>query len=476
MRHVVFLAAVLAACHGTDPATNNTGSGAAQTTPSTVAGSQVAAPAPDVAAAQPAPPADPPPAPATPKVEPLEGHDFTPVARELAIVGACVDAPAPAGFDPALIATHCKKIDKIQTEYADKWVKKARAFFATHVPANVPKKVVYPFSGGDLSTALTVYPDADEITTISLEPAGDPRTLAALENAANQNGEPAALTKSGKPSKIKQARKRRAAERALEKALATVRYELDFLYRVNFSNTRNMIGAMRSGQLPTQLIFGLSALKVHGYELVSLRYFTLDKDGHIHYLTDDEVAAAPDPLARVGNMRNALARNHLFANSEIRFRKPGGKIQVHRHIQQDLSDKALTKDGRVLAYLEAKGKVAGMTKAASYLLSWDSFSKMRDYLLGHVVWMVSDATGIAPKWGTPAGFEYETYGGFVRRQRRFAAGDCVRSARGGHLWRRLGRARLMRQPQGMSPSSGSWPLTTVSGDDHDVRVGHCASV
>jgi len=54
-----------------------------------------------------------------------------------------------------------------------------------------------------------------------------------------------------------------------------------------------------------------------------------------------------------------------------------------------------------------------MTKAASYLLSWESFSITRDYLISHAKWMVSDATGIAPKWGKQAGFTYETYGGFV---------------------------------------------------------------
>ena len=42
-------------------------------------------------------------------------------------------------------------------------------------------------------------------------------------------------------------------------------------------------------------MFGLSALKVHGYEIVSLRYFKLDETGAIHYLTDEEVAKAPDP-------------------------------------------------------------------------------------------------------------------------------------------------------------------------------------
>src|SRR6185295_19615127 len=83
--------------------------------------------------------------------------------------------------------------------------------------------------------------------------------------------------------------------RELDAALKKVEYELKFLYRVNFSNTINMIDAMREGTLPTQLIFGLSALKIHGYEVVALRYFRLEPDGHIHYLDDKEVAAAPSP-------------------------------------------------------------------------------------------------------------------------------------------------------------------------------------
>ena len=35
---------------------------------------------------------------------------------------------------------------------------------------------------------------------------------------------------------------------------------------------------------------------------------------------------------------------------------------------------------------------------------------MRKYVIDHVDWMVSDSTGLPPKYGTPAGFEYETYG------------------------------------------------------------------
>ncbi|HMG52494.1 MAG TPA: hypothetical protein VK601_03405, partial [Kofleriaceae bacterium] len=286
--------------------------------------------------------------------------------------------PAPEGFDPKLLTSHCDIVKEAQAGYLAQWVRPAHSFFIEHVPSDIPRKVVYPFAGGDLSTALTVYPDADEITTISLEPAGDPRDLGHLKG-----GE-------------------------LDRALKKVEYELKFLYRVNFSNTINMIDAMREGSLPTQLIFGLSALKIHGYEVVALRYFRIESDGSIHYLDDAEVAAAPAPAKARPNVRN-----RVFANVEVQFKKPSGRVQVYRHIQQNLDNEHLKADPRVLKHLEAKGAIAGMTKAASYLLSWDSFSVMRDYLIGHATWMVSDATGVAPKWGKPAGFEYETYGEFV---------------------------------------------------------------
>jgi hypothetical protein len=313
------------------------------------------------------------------------GHDFTPEARALLAVGACGEVSAPEGFSPQLLAKHCDVIKKAQTDYLDAWVKPAREFFAAHVPKDVPKKVVYPFAGGDLSTALTVFPDADEITTMSLEPVGDPRDLGTLKG------------------------------HDLERALQKVEYELRFLYRVNFSNTVNMIDAMRGGTLPTELIFALSALKIHGFEVVSLRYFNLNPDGTLHYLDDDDLKKVPEPTKAP-----AQKRNWIFANAELQFKKPNGRVQIYRHIRANLGNDdskgigaGLKTDPRVVKYLEAKGPIAAMTKAASYLLSWESFSIMRGYLTSHVEWMVSDATGVAPKWGRPAGFDYETYGQFV---------------------------------------------------------------
>jgi hypothetical protein len=374
MRTVVIALVVVAACGGKE---------SKKEMPSTPPPSPVVADAADAVA----------PPDAAPAVEekkapaaPLAGHDFTPTAKALLVVGACGEGPVPQGFSESMVKAHCDVVDKVQAEYTKTWLEIARPFIAERVPKGLPKQVVYPFAGGDLSTALTVYPDADEITTLSLEPAGDPRTLDALNTP----------TKDGK------------APPALAKALGTVRYELDFLYRVIFSNTLNMIDAMRGGALPTQLIFGLSAMKVHGFEVESLRYFKLGEDGAIAYLTDEELKKAP----AVAN-GNAPLRNRIFANAEIRFRKPGGRTQIYRHIQVNLDDDHLRKDPRVLRHLEQKGDVAGMTKAASYLLSWTNFSVIRDYVIRHVVWMISDCTGIAPKWGKPVGFEYETYGQFT---------------------------------------------------------------
>jgi len=330
------------------------------------------------------------------------GRDFIDEARALLVVGACADGPPPAGVKPAIVAAHCKKVRAAQADYQKTWLASARTFFAANVPSTIPKVVVYPFAGGDLSTALAVYPDADEITTLSLEPAGDPRALSRL------------------PAK------------QLSRALETVATELRSLYRANFSVTMNMITAMRGGQLPTQLIFSLSALWLHGYEPVSLRYFRLADDGSIHYLTDED-------LAEIDKLKDVGRRNRALANVELRFRKQGARReQVYRHIMANLDDEHLAEDPAALRHLERKGKVAAMTKAASYLLSFENFATMRKYIVDHVEWMVSDSTGLPPKYGQPAGFEYETWGTFESSNMK--AGGAVTPA-----WRAVYAAQPRRK-------------------------------
>jgi hypothetical protein len=307
-------------------------------------------------------------------------------AKALMVVGACAEGTPPASVKPELIEAHCKKVKAAQDAYKTGWIAQASKFFAEHVPATAPKTVVYPFAGGDLSTALTVYPNATEITTLSLEPAGDPRALGKL------------------------------TDKQIKQALATVATELSSLYRANFSVTMNMIGAMRSGQLPTQLIFSLSALTLHDYEPIGMRYFKLTNEGEIQYLTTADFEA-------IDKIKNVGTRNKALANVEIRFRKKGTTTeQVYRHIQANLDDNHIRKEPGALAHLVKKGHVAGMTKAASYLLSFNEFNTMRKYVIDHIDWMVSDSTGLPPKYGQPAGFEYEVYGTYLSSNMGAGAG------------------------------------------------------
>lgn len=303
--------------------------------------------------------------------------DFIAEARELLVVGACAPGTSTKATVKADVAeAHCKRVKAAQDEYKKTWITVAAPFFKQHVPANLPKTVVYPFAGGDLSTALTVYPDADEITTLSLEPAGDVRALGKLD---------ATQTK---------------------QSLAVVATELESLYRSNFSKTMNMISAMRGGKLPTQLIFSLSALHIHGYEPVALRYFKLDNAGELVYLTAADVA-------RLDKIGDVSARNRGFGNVEIKFKKQGGtREQTYRHIVANLDNEHLVQWAAPVKHLKKKGRVAAMTKAASYLLSFGDFSTIRNYLLENVEWMVSDTTGVPPPYGAPLGFQYETYGGW----------------------------------------------------------------
>ena len=316
-------------------------------------------------------------------------HDFINDAKALLVVGACADGQPPEAIKPEVFASHCKQVHAAQDDYKTNWLAKADAFMRTNVPTTVAKTVVYPFAGGDLSTALTVYPDADEITTLSLEPAGDPRALSRLSN------------------------------KEIKSSLTTVAKELKSLYRSSYSVTMNMIGAMRGAQLPTQLIFSLSALAIHGYEPVSLKYFKLTKEGDIVYLTDDD-------LVQIDKIKDVGKRNAQLSNVELTFHKIGEKrTQIYRHIMANLDDKHLKEDPSALAHLEKKGHVAGMTKAASYLLSFSNFATMRKYIIDHVDWMVSDTTGLPPKYGVPAGFEYEVYGNWEKSNMK--AGDDIAS-------------------------------------------------
>jgi hypothetical protein len=239
------------------------------------------------------------------------------------------------------------------------------------VPADLPKRVVYPFGGGDLFTALHAFPAAEEYTTISLESAGDVRGLLGLNR------------------------------KELHTNLEVTREHLRRLFAVSHSKTTNLRAGARAA-LTGEITFALIAFSVFDFEPVSLRYFKLDAQGSIVYLRADELIkkdGGPNP----------------FANVEISFRArqdPKASPRVYRHFAANLDNKHFAANHPLALHLSEKGRVAVLVKAASYLLWFDSFSHIRGYLLDHAEWMLSDSTGVQPSVARAAGFEQECWGLF----------------------------------------------------------------
>lgn len=322
------------------------------------------------------------------------GTDYGPQVRAMFRVAACgSDDAVPARFSARTVEAHCKDMQEVYRSYKRAWADKAQAFIAELRPKDLTRTVVYPFGGGDLSSALAVYPDAEELTTISLEAAGDLRVIDTITKA----------------------------QLAID--LDKITLDLRRLYHAAHSTTQSLQEASHS-QLPGTVMMALAGLAVHDMEPVALRYFDIEADGSLRYLTNDELDARASEFAAAkrGDKKPKKITHYwyeqdsAFANVEIQFRpraEPKANLRTYRHIVANLDDTHMTKDDRVLKHLSAKGKVAVITKAATFLLWYDDFKQIRDYLLTHMAWMISDASGIPPSYAGPAGYEQVTYGEFT---------------------------------------------------------------
>src|SRR3569623_2066978 len=166
----------------------------------------------------------------------------------------------------------------------------------------------------------------------------------------------------------------------------------------------------------------VAGLAVHDMEPVQLRYFDIEPDGSIKYLTADELDQRAAEIAAKGDHKPKKITHYwyeqtsAFANVEILYRPRGddkAPLRTYSHILANLDATHMKADDRVIKHLEKKGQVAVMTKAASFLLWFDDFQTIRNYLLENTVWMISDASGIPPRYATPAGVEQVTYGDFT---------------------------------------------------------------
>lgn len=378
------LVASVAACSGKgkdDPAKDNSttsksngGATGAGDTAGTADPTVAETPPIDAAPPEPEPPAPP------------DGQDFIAEAKLLVRTAACHgDDELPEHISEKVVKAHCKRFTKRMAHFGEKFTPPMREFLEPRMPENLPPVVVYPFGGGDLISALVVYPDAPELTTISLEQSGDPRRINAV-----------------KPARLKS-------------SLSSMSVKIGGMLSVG-SNTSVNLSSSQKNDLPVQVVSFLIGMVVHGYEPTAMYYFLLNDDGSINYLDEAEILDLDKEEAE--HLRSSWRTpdfSPAFANVEIRYKKrdvEDAPEQIFRHIAWNLHNDKLAERPQLITHLEAKGQVSGMVKGASYLLWQDGFSTIRDYMLGHMPFILSDSTGIPVEYATAAGFRIETFGKF----------------------------------------------------------------
>ena len=316
------------------------------------------------------------------------GLDFIADAKLLFRIAACGGAePLPEAFaaHTKIIDAHCKKIGEQVAKFRAAYFDRHQKWFRAVVPTDIPKTVVYPFGGGDLVSTLVAFPEATEVTTISLELAGDPRRLRTLEPAA------------------------------LQRSLAAFRIEIGGLIQVGSNTSKNLSTGQRN-DLPGQVSSFLLGLHAGGFEPVSMRYFKLDDKGAIVYLDQAAIDAASAETTSLKGDWHSPNFSAAFSHVEIRYKRPTDPdtaIRTHRHFGWNLADSYLQQHPQLITHLEAKGKVTVLVKGASYLLWSNTFSKIRTYLVDHLAWMLSDSTGIPAHYARKANMVQTTYGTFA---------------------------------------------------------------
>ncbi len=328
-------------------------------------------------------------------------RDFTSEVRALHAVVACGEAPPP-DFDKGVVATHCRQLSGTIKVWRTKWRDVAAPWFAKLFEKGAPQAVVYPFGGGDLATVLAVFPDATEYTTLSLEGMGDPRPINEL--GGGKGGE-----------KWRRADKLGAGLQKLRSVLAA-----NLGWAWNTTNQLSIDSSETGVGIPGILGIALVALDANGYEPIEARYFELAADGTLSYLTRERVDAwdleHSVTRQRVKYKTNQVVQEGMFNDVEIVFRKKGdpkAPQKIFRHIAADLSDEGYSVHRGAIAYLDAKRDFAAMTKAASYLLWNPEFEKLRTTLLSRMKLMISDDTGIPPRYAKPAGFTQKVWGPYA---------------------------------------------------------------
>jgi hypothetical protein len=264
-----------------------------------------------------------------------------------------------------------KNLTKHWQQYNESILKPFQVWSKDNVPKTNYKVVIYPFSGPDFPNAFTIYPDAEKYILIGLEPGGfvpEPHSI---------------------------------SQEKLSKGLNELINSLDSISRLNYFMTNKMKINITASTFPGTTPVFLAYLGLLDIEPISLREIFLEKDGRFRYLSKEEIEKDKD------FKKGYFSLELLFKD------KTSGSTKYLYYFTANLSNQGLQANPAIIEFLKNQEEFVSTFKAASFLLHYDNFSQIRDFILNRANLIVMDDTGPRIK-DLQKDFDIIVYGKYTR--------------------------------------------------------------
>ena len=145
----------------------------------------------------------------------------------------------------------------------------------------------------------------------------------------------------------------------------------------------------------------LAYMGIMGNEVMDLRSITFSSKGEVIYLSEEDIA-------------KDLQFKKGFVSLEIKFKDKQKNIpKILYYISGNVSNSGIDKDPSIVEFLKTQGRFSATFKAASFLLHYDQFNKIRDFILETTDLIVMDDTGPRIK-DLKKDYDIKVYGVYTR--------------------------------------------------------------
>ena len=275
-----------------------------------------------------------------------------PTQRSIPVTRAPASAPDDLLAQLMISAQECPAFAKLASDYRARFSSPMLAWAEQHLARLDARKVLYPFSGADIVTAMNLFASADHLVLVA--------------DQWPQHSAPASM---------------------VPQQLAKECQTMSFFARYGYFRTNDLEG--KGSVRPRFARLLAYSIALSDAQVGRIEYLTLHEDGQVRPSSD---GLKPDGL------RFSVTRSN-------------GRPLTIDYVRADLSNNGLKIGWRAHTFMRSQMDGAVLLKSASHLLQKPYFSALADIMVERAASVVQDETGldIEPLRRT---FEIRSYGKF----------------------------------------------------------------